>query len=189
MNTLISLHVIVHSLLTGPNWHDHRLETVILFWKQTTHLVCSVCPDSQFEMNSGDCSLPLKILSFRGDIRDRIKCTLKLMDVIQLDHFYLLFSYKYSVPQESSIFDILNTLREHQTDLSFTRVSQVSDWCFTMVVNEKIYLEAYINKEYICLKNNLLHNYILYQGQPTYTEIFPLYLRKIRRFFSTGSGS
>ena len=32
--------------------------------------------------------------------------------------------------------------------------SQVSDWGIRMVVDEKIYLEAYINKEYICLKSN-----------------------------------
>ena len=35
-----------------------------------------------------------------------------------------------------------NTLKEHQTDLTFARVSQVSDWSFTMVVYAKIYFES-----------------------------------------------
>ena len=37
------------------------------------------------------------------------------------------------------------------------RVSQVSGWAFTTVVYEKIYLEVYINNEYICLKKDFLH--------------------------------
>ena len=47
---------------------------------------------------------------------------------------------------------LMNTQQEHQMDLTFARVSQISDWGFVMVVCKKIYLEAYINKEYIWLK-------------------------------------
>ena len=32
---------------------------------------------------------------------------------------------------------------------------------------EKIYFEAHINKEYICLKNNCAQLYILYLREPT----------------------
>ena len=45
------------------------------------------------------------------------------------------------------------TLKEYQEILTFTRVSQVSDRGFIMVVKEKIYLEMYIHNHYICLRN------------------------------------
>ena len=44
---------------------------------------------------------------------------------------------------------LMNTQQEHQMDLTFARVSQISDWGFVMVVCKIIYFEAYINKEYI----------------------------------------
>ena len=43
---------------------------------------------------------------------------------------------------------LFNTLQEHQTDLTFVRNLQVSDG-FTMMVYEKIYLEIYMNNQYI----------------------------------------
>ena len=50
-----------------------------------------------------------------------------------------------------------NTLQEHQADLIYARVSQVSSvWSFTMGIFKEMHFEAYINSEII------LHNYILY---------------------------
>ena len=43
----------------------------------------------------------------------------------------------------------LNTLKEREQILTFARVSPVSDCAFTMAVCEKIYMESYINEEYI----------------------------------------
>ena len=40
-------------------------------------------------------------------------------------------------------------LQEYQTDLTFSRVSQVSDWSFIMGIYENIYLEAYIKSSII----------------------------------------
>ena len=53
----------------------------------------------------------------------------------------------------------INTFNEHLTIWIFVKVLQVSDWGFTMVVYEKIYLEAYTNNQYICLKNNTAELY------------------------------
>ena len=39
------------------------------------------------------------------------------------------------------------------------RVSQVSGWGFTTMVYEKLYLEVYINNEYICLKKDFYMYY------------------------------
>ena len=53
------------------------------------------------------------------------------------------------------------TLKEYQKILAFTRVSQVPDQGFTMLVQEKIYLE--VNNQYICLKKTA-QLYFLYRA-------------------------
>ena len=53
------------------------------------------------------------------------------------------------------------TLKEYQKILAFTRVSQVPDQGFTMLVQEKIYLE--VNNQNICLKKTA-QLYFLYRA-------------------------
>ena len=59
---------------------------------------------------------------------------------------------------------------------TLVRVSQVFDLGLTMGISEKLHLEAYIyiNKGYICLKNNTALTYI---KEPTYLGIIPVYPR------------
>ena len=61
------------------------------------------------------------------------------------------------------MFFFMSVLQEHQTDLTFASVSYVSEWSFTMSIYQKIdlYLEAYINNQYIELKNNTAQLYII----------------------------
>ena len=47
-----------------------------------------------------------------------------------------------------------NSLSEVLLILSFSRKSQNSDWVLQWWYYEKIYLESYIDNQYICLKNN-----------------------------------
>ena len=46
-------------------------------------------------------------------------------------------------------------------DLTFRRVSQVSDWSFTNNVHEKIYLDPHKKNQYIYLKHNTTQLYFI----------------------------
>ena len=71
-------------------------------------------------------------------------------------------------PEESGRHRFMGTRKEHQITWTF---AMVSDWGgFTMVINEKIYLEAFINKQYAKLKNNTAQlEFIL--GRAIYVQI------------------
>ena len=76
-------------------------------------------------------------------------------------------NFKSSVP----LVIYLVTLKGHQTFLTFCESIKSFLLGFTMMVYEKIYFEALINTQYICLKI-ILHNYILYYSNVNYVGIF-----------------